>query len=280
MSRHYVTVLSIAGSDSGGGAGIQADIKTISALGGYAATVVTAVTAQNTMGVRAISVVPADVVEAQVDVVMTDLMPRCVKIGMVGNRETLLRIASRLAAFPAVPVVVDPVMVATSGSRLTDDEAVDALVGHLIPKAALLTPNVPEAERIAGYALDTPERRDAAARDMLDMGCGAVLIKGGHCPADNVVEDWLYWLDDEGTMRWRLFSHPWIHTRNIHGTGCTLSSAIATHVAMGLPMADAVEAGIGFLCQALERGADVSIGEGHGPVNHLFDPVSMRIISN
>ncbi|MBM6993627.1 MAG: bifunctional hydroxymethylpyrimidine kinase/phosphomethylpyrimidine kinase [Prevotella sp.] len=277
MTRHYVPVLTIAGSDSSGGAGIEADIKTISALGGYAEAVITAVTAQNTIGVTAISAVPAEVVGAQIDAVMADIMPQSVKIGMTGTPESTVAIATHLRAFEAVPVVLDPVMVSTSGSRLTDDEAVSLMVEHLVPMATLLTPNVPEAERLVGHGVETEPERTEAARKMLLMGCRAVLLKGGHGPEGDTMTDRLYWFDDRGALCQRSFDHPRVATSNTHGTGCTLSSAIATHLAMGLPLVEAVEKGIHYLCQALIAGADIHVGKGHGPVNHLFNPMQMTI---
>ncbi len=280
MTRRYVPVLTIAGSDSSGGAGILADVKAISALGGYAEAVITAVTAQNTMGVTAISPVPAEVVGAQIDAVLADIMPLAVKIGMTGNRETIAAIASRLSGIPALPVVLDPVMVATSGSRLTDDEAVSEFVSRLIPLATLLTPNLPEAERLVGHGLETEAERDDAARKMLSMGCRAVLIKGGHAPRGGEVTDHLYSLDADGALLQQAFSHPLVPTRNTHGTGCTLSSAIATHLAMGLSLTDAVGEAIAYLHEALVAGAEVSIGKGHGPVNHLFNPHPMRMTTD
>lgn len=278
MTRRYVPVLTIAGSDSSGGAGVEADIKTISALGGYAAAAVTAVTAQNTTGVTAIHHVPADVVGAQIDAVMADIMPRAVKVGMAGTDETVAAIALRLAAASNLPVVVDPVMVATSGCCLADGEAVGALAQQLLPIATVLTPNLPEAERLAGHAIGCEaERADGACR-MLEKGCRAVLIKGGHDDGGDTITDHLYWIDSAGRLARRAFTHPKVVTRNTHGTGCTLSSAIATYLAMGFPIVEAVEEGIGFLCQALAAGAETFIGKGHGPVNHLFAPQPMKMI--
>lgn len=280
MTYHYVPVLTIAGSDSSGGAGIQADIKTISALGGYAAAVITAITAQNTMGVTAIEAVTPDMIRAQIAAVMDDIKPRSVKIGMTGSRGNVEAIRQSLRRFPSVPLVIDPVMVSTSGCTLADRGATDLTKEWLVPMATLLTPNIPEAEQLTGLTIRTEENRREAASIMLDMGCGAVLIKGGHAPQGNTVTDWMYHRTTDGTMAERVFSHPLIDTRNTHGTGCTLSSAIATHLAMGHPLDTSVELSVRFLYQALCSGRNVAIGKGHGPVNHHFEPQPLRIIED
>jgi hydroxymethylpyrimidine/phosphomethylpyrimidine kinase len=277
MSHHCIPVLTIAGSDSSGGAGIQADIKTISALGGYAAAAITAVTAQNTMGVTAIETVSPEVVEAQIHAVMTDIEPRSIKIGMTGRRETIEAIAHALSAYADVPLVLDPVMVSTSGCRLTEDDVTELLIERLVPLATLLTPNLPETEQLVGHGVDSMAERDDAARHILDMGCGAVLIKGGHDTDGDTMEDRLYRVDDRGRITVDRFTHKRIDTPNTHGTGCTLSSAIATYLAMGEPLVGAVEKGITYLHKALAQGADLAIGHGHGPVNHAFSPLPMRV---
>lgn len=277
MSRHCVPVLTIAGSDSSGGAGIQADIKTISALGGYAAAAITAVTAQNTMGVTAIEPVSPAMVEAQIHAVMTDIVPRSVKIGVTGNRETIEAIVRGLSAHAAVPLVLDPVMVSTSGCCFTEPEALGLLIERLVPMATLLTPNLPEAGQLVGHGDATVTGRDEAARRILDMGCGAVLIKGGHDVDGDTMEDRLYQFDAQGGMTIDRFVHMRIATSNTHGTGCTLSSAIATYLAMGKPLPEAVKNGIDYLHEALTQGADLAIGQGHGPVNHTFAPLPMRV---
>ncbi|MGI6243480.1 MAG: bifunctional hydroxymethylpyrimidine kinase/phosphomethylpyrimidine kinase [Prevotella sp.] len=277
MSRHCIPVLTIAGSDSSGGAGIQADIKTISALGGYAAAAITAVTAQNTMGVTAIEAVFPEVVEAQIHAVMTDIAPRSVKIGMTGNRATIDAIAHGLSDYADVPLVLDPVMVSTSGCRLTKDDATELLIKRLVPMATLLTPNLPETGQLVGHDVFAMAERDDAARHILDMGCGAVLIKGGHDEDCDTMEDRLYRFDAHGRITIDRFTHRRIDTPNTHGTGCTLSSAIATYLAMGEPLVEAVEKGVTYLHKALAQGADLAIGHGHGPVNHTFSPLPMRV---
>ena len=306
--KSYVPVLAIAGSDSSGGAGIEADIKTIAALGGYGMAAITAVTAQNTMGVTAVEGVSTAMVEAQIAAVVTDIVPRAIKVGMTGSREVVEAIAHGLDACQEVPVVVDPVMVSTSGCSLATDEAVAALKTHLVPRAMLITPNLPEAERLVGHAIDGDASRRDAARAMLSMGCRAVLIKGGHAAEMPDIADWLYYRDDEvwhagkgvsgagdghggagggnsdigqeirdvgnGLLE-HVITHPRIATRNTHGTGCTLSSAIATHLAMGRQLTEAVGQGISYLYQALAHGAHLSVGSGHGPVCHGFAPQPM-----
>lgn len=275
MSRRCVPVLTIAGSDSSGGAGIQADIKTISALGGYAAAAITAVTAQNTLGVTAVEAVSPTMVEAQIRAVMTDIVPRSVKIGMTGSRETIDAVTCGLSAYAAVPIVLDPVMVSTSGCRLTEEDAIESLIERLVPMVTLLTPNLPEAEQLVGHRASTIAERDEAARRILDMGCGAVLIKGGHDMDGDTMEDRLYRFDARGGMVIDRFVHTRIDTSNTHGTGCTLSSAIATYLAMGEPLVEAVEKGVNYLQEALLHGVDLAIGQGHGPVNHTFNPLPM-----
>jgi hydroxymethylpyrimidine/phosphomethylpyrimidine kinase len=278
MSRHYVPVLTIAGSDSSGGAGIEADIKTIMALGGYAAAAITAITAQNTCGVKAIQAVDAAVVRAQVCAVMTDIRPRAVKIGMTGSEEIICAIADALADYPGVPVVVDPVMVATSGDRLADDGTAAALIRHLLPRAALLTPNLSEAAALTGRPVMTPDQRAEAARQLLTMGCGAVLIKGGHDDSPWLVTDRLYAIDPEGHWTERSYAHGRVATRNTHGTGCTLSAAIATGLALGLTVDEAIAQAETYVEQALRAGRDVTIGQGHGPVCHGFAPHPMIVM--
>ncbi len=255
-------LLTIAGSDSGGGAGIQADLKTFAAHGGYGMSVVTAVTAQNTLGVTALHEVPAAVVGAQIDAVFDDIGVDAVKIGMLANPEIVAVVAERLGRWlsPGLPVVLDPVMVAQSGDPLLADSAVEALLARLLPVATLVTPNLPEARRMTGLAVTTEAERLAAARQLAAEG-PAVLIKGGHGAGEEMVD--LLWA--EGLAH--RFAAPRIDTRSNHGTGCTLSSAIAARLAGGVSLVAAVEGAIGYLRGAL--GAAFLLGQGHGPVNHL-----------
>lgn len=268
-------VLTIAGSDSGGGAGIEADIKTIAALGGYATAAITAITAQNTLGVTAIEAVSASMVAGQIEAVMTDIGPRAIKTGMLGSAANVEAVAHALAAWPTVPLVADPVLASTSGSALATAETLPLMKRLLVPLATLLTPNLPEAERLTGRPVDTPRGQAEAAHALLDMGCGAVLLKGGHAPQADTVADRLFWREPDGTISAHTFAHPFVATRNTHGTGCTLSAAIATHLAMGHDLHQAVAMGIDYLCQALDAARDMAIGHGYGPVNHGFAPRPM-----
>jgi hydroxymethylpyrimidine/phosphomethylpyrimidine kinase len=255
--------LTIAGSDSGGGAGIQADLKTFSALGVYGASVVTALTAQNTKGVAAIHDVPADFIMAQMEAVFSDIHPGAVKIGMLGHAAAIEAVAESLERHRQRNVVLDPVMIATSGENLLRDDAIDAL-RKLIARARLLTPNLPEAAAL----LDTPAARDedemrGQAQRLLALGAGAVLIKGGHAGGPESVD-----LLVEGDTCTR-FAAPRIETRNTHGTGCTLSSAIAAGLAKKLVLADAVIDGKAYVSLAIAAADRLGVGSGSGPVHHF-----------
>lgn len=282
--KKYICALTIAGSDSSGGAGIQADIKTMSALGVYAASAITSVTVQNTVGVSAIQAISPDIVGGQIKAVMEDIRPQAVKIGMVNDRDTIVAIAGVLSQFRDVwqSVIVDPVMVSTSGYRLMQEDALSDFCSLLLPIATLLTPNIPEAEILSGMKILTEEDMHLAAHRILNLGCRAVLIKGGHSEGNRKV-DMLYVRDDsivEGQLAARpvqRYEHETITTRNTHGTGCTLSSAIASFVARGLCLADAIGAAKKYLSEAIEAGKDVEIGKGHGPVNHLYNPDKLII---
>lgn len=278
MSKHYIPVITIAGSDSSGGAGAQADIKTISALGCYAASAITAITVQNTRGVTAVHTVPADIVEGQIRAVMDDIRPTVAKVGMVNDTATIRAIARALADYAdrMKAIIIDPVMVATSGSPLMQPDAIGAFRTELMPLATLLTPNVPEAEILSGEKLGATASEDdfQKAAGKIALQCAsAVLIKGGHHEGRLKV-DRLY--DSEGTMT-GLYSSPTVDTRNTHGTGCTLSSAIASYMARGLAVTDAIQEAKKWLSEALKAGADVEIGDGHGPVDHFFMPSPMII---
>ncbi len=254
-------VLVIAGSDSGGGAGIQADIKAITMLGGYAMTAVTAITVQNTLGVSAVHVVPPAIVAGQIAAVLEDLGADCIKIGMLGDAETIAAVAGALARVK-VPIVLDPVMVAKGGARLLAADATAALTQLLLPRAALLTPNVPELEALAGAVVADEADMLLAAQDLLSAGPAAVLAKGGHLGGETAM-DWL--VNHNSQQR---FESPRIHTRHTHGTGCTLASAIAAGLGAGLPLAVAVERGRAYLRSAML--AAPGFGAGHGPLGHNF----------
>ena len=256
------TALSIAGSDPSGGAGIQADIKTMTANGVYAMTAVTALTAPNTTGVQGILEVTPDFLTLQLDSVFSDIFPDAVKTGMVASAPLIEAIADRLTAWQAKNIVVDPVMVATSGSRLLREEAMEALRRKLLPLAAVITPNIPEAELLSGRTIRTrKDMADAAARIHGDCGC-AVLCKGGHSVED--ASDLLY---DGSSFRW--FEGRRIENPNTHGTGCTLSSAIAANLAKGLPLEEAVDRAKQYISGALA--AMLDLGKGSGPLDHGFD---------
>ena len=265
---HYVKTLTIAGSDSGGGAGIQADIKTMSALGCYASSVITAVTAQNTKQVFCVQNIEAAGVEAQLHAVLTDLRPDAIKIGMVGCTENIKTIAQVLAEYSDIPLVIDPVMISTSGHKLMEKEAIDTFCQQLLPMATLLTPNIPEAEVLARCAIETIFDIDCAAIRILELGCKALIIKGGHIKGGTKA-DRLYFTDNNKPL---IFETETIDSLNTHGTGCTLSSAITAFLARGLRVEEAVAMAKNYVSQAIKEGSNVLIGSGHGAVNHFFCP--------
>ena len=256
------TALTIAGSDSSGGAGIQADIKTMTCNGVFAMSAVTALTAQNTTGVQGIFEVSPEFLGLQIDSVFTDIRPDAVKIGMVASKELISVIAERLSFYKAENIVVDPVMVATSGAKLISDDAIDALKDMLFPLASVLTPNIPEAEVLSGMEIKSAEDMCAAAKLIGEKyGC-AVLCKGGHQLND--ANDLLF---HKGVSRW--FNGKRINNPNTHGTGCTLSSAIASNLAKGFTLDESVERGKAYISGALS--AMLDLGAGSGPMNHAFD---------
>ncbi len=267
-------VLIIAGSDSGGGAGIQADIKTVTALGGYAATAITALTIQNTLGVSGVVATPPRAVRAQMEAVLKDIGADVLKTGMLGDKllvETIAEAFEEIAA--GIPRVIDPVMVATSGDVLLPQGAVDAVRRLMIPGAALVTPNAPEAEVLTGKAVDGFNGQRRAAEKLLDMGARAALVKGGHVPGDVIVD---VLATQEGE---HFFDGPRIATNATHGTGCTLASGIAVGLARGLTMTDAVALARAYLVQAITRAP--GLGKGNGPVDHGWpsrDPEAFAIM--
>uniref|UniRef100_A0AB33IQE5 hydroxymethylpyrimidine kinase n=1 Tax=Prevotella sp. GTC17253 TaxID=3236793 RepID=A0AB33IQE5_9BACT len=265
---YYVKTLTIAGSDSGGGAGIQADIKTMSALGCYASSVVTAVTAQNTIGVYCVQHIEAKIVEAQLRAVLADLRPHAIKTGMMGSAGNMESIAKTLSEVKDIPLIVDPVMVSTSGHKLMDDDAIRTFDEYLLPLATLLTPNIPEAEVLARMRISSVADMDEAAKMILGRGCKALLIKGGHIEG-KVKSDRLYFADNRMPM---VFDAETIVSRNTHGTGCTLSSAVCAFMARGFHLEEAVAKAKAYVSDAIRLGADVEIGSGHGAVNHFYNP--------
>jgi hydroxymethylpyrimidine/phosphomethylpyrimidine kinase len=256
--------LTIAGSDPSGGAGIQADLKTFSAFGVYGASVIVALTAQNTLGVTGVLAIPPAFTTQQIDAVASDLKIGAVKTGMLGDTATVLAVAEALQRHRLAPIVVDPVMVATSGDVLLAEDAIDAVRHKLIPLATVITPNLHEAAKLletkVASSLDEIEHQ---GRRLLKLGCGAVLIKGGHSTGDDAVD---VLVTANGKAEFRA---PRIDTANTHGTGCTLSAAITAQFVKGVALAEAIQAAKSYLTRALEAGATMRIGNGAGPVNHL-----------
>ena len=267
--------LTIAGSDSSGGAGIQADLKTFAAFGVYGASVITALTAQNTLGVQGVSVVHQEFVLKQLDSVLADLHVVAAKTGMLANSAIVRSVAARLESAPLIKLVVDPVMVATSGDVLLSADAIAVYRAELLPRATLLTPNIPEAARL----LDTNEaigieQATAQAQALCALGCPAVLLKGGHGSGAEIID--VLCVHTHITY----FRHPRIVTVNTHGTGCTLSAAITAALAKGSSLHNAVAIGIDFVSQAVASGSQIRVGAGHGPVDHLvaFRPDAARFV--
>lgn len=264
--KKYPRVLTIAGSDSGGGAGIQADIKAISATGSYAASAITAITVQNTVGVEAVHPVPVEILSGQISAVISDIGVDAVKIGMLHSPEVVRAVRDRLVEFGVKNIVLDPVMVATSGHRLIEDSAIEVLVSELVPMARVITPNVPEAEILAGEKINSQADLPSIARKLSCGGKVSVLMKAGHLTEDELV-DVFYNAEEDHCIELkskRLF------TPNTHGTGCTLSSAFASFLAQGYSLDDAARAAKDYITNAIASGAEYEIGHGHGPVNHFF----------
>ena len=256
--------LTVAGSDSGGGAGIQADLKTFHAFGVFGTSAVTAITAQNTLGVTAVHAVPLDVVRAQIDAVASDLPPAAVKSGMLATAALVEAVADALRDHRLEAYVLDPVMVATSGDRLLDEDAEEAVVRRLLPLAALVTPNLHEAGILTGAPVSTFDDMRRAARALVDAGAGAALVKGGHLAEREAVD--VLW-DGREERVWRRRRLP---ARNTHGTGCTLSAAVAAGLARGASLPDAVDTAVDYVARAIAGAPD--LGGGHGPVNHFTRP--------
>lgn len=262
----YQRVLTIAGSDSGGGAGIQADIKSISANGCYAASAITAVTAQNTMGVNAVQGLPIPLIESQIDAVLSDIGTDCVKIGMLHSGEVVRAVAKMLQKYQITNIVLDPVMVAKSGDKLIEDEAIDVLKTILMPMARVITPNIPEAEILLGEPIAHQKDMPSAAKRLGAKYGVSVLLKAGHMSEDELIDIFYNHETDE------IITIPSkrIHTRNVHGTGCTLSSALAAHLAKGFSLTDAARAALKYINEAIIAGAKYEIGHGHGPAYHFY----------
>ena len=268
-------VLTIAGSDSGGGAGLQADLKVITALGGFGMSVITAITAQNTLGVTRIQDVDLDVVEAQIDAVLLDIGADIVKIGMLASPEIVRTVAKSLRRHGVKRIVLDPVLRATSGASLGGDDTAQAIITELFPMATLITPNMDEAALFLGRDITGVNDFQHAAQELLEMGPQAVLIKGGHLDATHTqITDFLLWKtleDDLEVIQSKAFKHNRVNTLNTHGTGCSLASAIATYLADGHDLSHAVAKAIAYVEAGLEAGRFLSIGEGPGPLWHMHD---------
>ena len=275
FAQAYKRVLSIAGSDSGGGAGIQADLKTFAALGVYGMTALTALTAQNTQGVQAIHAIPSSFLKSQIESVCDDIGVDAVKIGMLHTPEMVHVVAWAMDHYQWRHVVLDPVMVATSGDRLINDETVSCIVRELFPRVGLITPNLDEVAVLLGYSPKTQEDLMRSARDLQALGAQAVLVKGGHLAGAELVDVYL-----SASSEIEIFSSPRIPSLNVHGTGCTLSSAIACGLAKGESMLKAIESAKTYIAKAIEAGQDVKTGGlrgtyAHGPLNHGFAPLGM-----
>ena len=269
----YARVLTIAGSDSGGGAGIQADLKTFVALGCYGMTAITALTAQNTVGVQGIHAVPPAFLRSQLQSVIEDIGVDAVKIGMLHEPGVVEVVAWAIQHYQLQRVVLDPVMVATSGDRLIADATVRVLVDQLFPLATVITPNLDESSLLLGRPIAAVSDLSGAAQALLSQGARAVLLKGGHLPGDQVVDV----LARPGHVD-MVLSSARMASRNTHGTGCTLSSAIAAHLALGEPLERAVRAAREYILGAIQAGAGVQVGHGHGPLNHGYSPLATRVI--
>lgn len=264
ISTPYHAVLTIAGSDSGGCAGIQADIKSISANGGYAASVITATTAQNTQEVTDIHPIPVPHIIKQLEAVLDDITFNAVKIGMLHSREVIEAVQNTLEKYQIKNIVLDPVMIATSGDNLITDNAIKSLKAFL-PKVTLITPNIPEAELLVGHSI-TLENLETSAKELGEMYKVSVLLKGGHLEFTDMMTDALYNYKSKETL---LIQNKAIETINTHGTGCSLSSSIATYIGLGFSLEDATVKGCNYLNKAIEKGKDKMLGKGHGPVNHF-----------
>ena len=269
--KTYPRVLTVAGSDSGGGAGIQADIKAISATGSYAASAITAVTVQNTLGVEAVHPVPIDIISAQIDCVLSDIGADAIKIGMLHSAEVVLAVRDALLRNGAGNIVLDPVMVSTSGHRLIEESAIRVLAADLMPLARVITPNIPEAEILIGHDIKCQSQLPEVARELSEKVSGtgnrvSVLMKAGHLTDDRLV-DIFYNAEEDRIVE---LPSARVHTPNTHGTGCTLSSAFASYLAQGFCLDDAARAATDYIHSAIVSGADYQIGHGHGPVNHFW----------
>ncbi|TLP71164.1 bifunctional hydroxymethylpyrimidine kinase/phosphomethylpyrimidine kinase [Maribacter sp. ACAM166] len=269
----YISTMTIAGFDPSGGAGIQADIKTISALGCFATSVLTALPVQNTMGVRTIYPIPYQTVKEQIEAILGDIFPDALKIGMVHTSELVATIVETLSDYPKMPIVFDPVMVATSGHKLIKDETIQGIVSTLLPIADIITPNLDEAAILADMKIETVEDMYLAGKKIKKIGAKNILLKGGHLKTAQLTS--LFFSEDDEIYEFHFEKYD---TKNTHGSGCSLSSAIASYLAQGKSMLDAVTLGQNYVKEAIYQGKDVIIGKGNGPLNHFFNP--QKLIKN
>lgn len=270
-NNEYARTLTIATSDSGGGAGIQADLKTFSALGCFGMSVLAAATAQNTHEVRSIEAFPPKFVATQIDVVLDDIGTDAIKIGMLYNSEIIRTIADRLAAHDSKNIVLDPVMVAKSGAKLIKDEAIETMKNELFPLSTLITPNLPEAETLLEDDISDQSQMEEAARKLLAFGSDAVLLKGGHFSKQQSIDCLVLdeSLANDKAVYW--FEADRVDTKNTHGTGCTLSSAIAAGLAKGMNLPDSVQQAKDYVTASISAGSTYKLGEGHGPLHHFYE---------
>ncbi|HCA06589.1 bifunctional hydroxymethylpyrimidine kinase/phosphomethylpyrimidine kinase [Chryseobacterium sp.] len=269
----YPSVLTIAGFDGSGGAGIQADIKTASALGCFSTSVLTALPVQNTQGVRTIYPIPVEAVADQIEAILDDIFPDAIKIGMVHTPQLVETIVSTLGKYKKIPIVFDPVMVATSGHRLIEEDTIAAITEKLFPIADVITPNMDEAAILAKMKVETLKDLYAAGKEIKKLGCRSILLKGGHQETSTITS--LFYDEHE---KFHSFETVKFNTNNTHGSGCTLSSAIASYLAQGKTLYDAVSLGQDYVYQAIYNGKDVQTGHGNGPLNHFFNP--QKLIKN
>lgn len=267
MKKRYNRVLTIAGSDSGGGAGIQADIKAISAMGCFATTAITAITAQNTQGITAVHPIPIEMIEDQIDAVLSDIGTDTIKIGMLHSAEVVSVVADKIEQYKIKNVVLDPVMVSTSGHRLIEEQAIEVLQSRLVPMARVITPNIPEAEILAGVKITSEAQFAEVARMLSNGGKNSVLLKAGHLSED-ILTDYLYNAEDD---TFTTLPSTRVDTKNTHGTGCTLSSALAAALARGFSLTEAAKMAKHYIEQAIISGAEYTIGNGFGAVDHFWD---------
>ncbi len=268
--KHYARALTIATSDSGGGAGIQADLKTFSALGCFGMSALAAATAQNTHQVRAIEALPPAFVAKQIDAVLDDIGTDAVKIGMLFNIEIIQSVAKCLKKHELQYVVLDPVMVAKSGAKLIEDEAIETLKEELFPLSTLITPNLPEAEALLGDEISKQSEMEKSARELLSYGSHAVLLKGGHFSNRRSIDCLMLSKPDEQGNDLYWYEADRIHTNNTHGTGCTLSSAIAAGLAKGMKLHESVRQAKDYISEAIAEGSNYQLGRGHGPLHHFY----------